>query len=88
MGGLTLLTQSKYWVLVCERFREYLKPPFNVRTPLPERAEAREPSESEVKDAAHLPYRQLLGCMAFPSCHTKLEIRFAISLLSRFIQWI
>ena len=57
-----------------------------MRTPLPERSEVTEPSESEVKAASHLPYRQLLGCMAFPSCHTKLEIRFAISLLSRYMQ--
>jgi hypothetical protein len=84
--GVTFLTQKRYWELAAERFREYLKPSFCVRTPLPERLDLSEPTEEEKREAKDLPYRQLLGCMAFPSCHTKLEIRFAISILSRFMQ--
>ena len=85
--GVTMVTQSKYWVMAAERFREYLRPPFRVRTPLPENVDlTRKPSEREIEEAKHLPYRQLLGCIAYPSCHTKLEIRFAVSCLSRYMQ--
>lgn len=93
--GVTELTQSKYWywVAVKERFMEYLNPSSGcrIKLPLPEGTElgkgAMVPATPEEHKAAeHLPFRELVGCMAFPSCHTKLEIRYAISLLSCFMQ--
>ena len=85
--GITLLSQSRYWTLAGERFAEYLTPPYRAsRTPLPERCNLVVATEAEVREAAHLPYRQILGCIAFPSCHTKLENKHAISVLSRHMQ--
>ena len=83
LRGITQLTQSKYWLAAQERFKEHLKPPAFVRIPLSERCVLEDPTPEQVEEAAHLPCRQLLGCMAYPSCHTKLEIRYAISMLSR-----
>ena len=56
-----------------------------MRIPLPERVVTVEASDGEHAAARKYPYRQLLGCIAYPSCHTKLEIRFAVSLLSRYM---
>ena len=63
-----MVTQTKYWVMAAERFREHLKPPFRVRVSIPENADLeKKPSEKEIEEAKHLPYRQLLGCIAYPS---------------------
>jgi hypothetical protein len=43
-----------------------------------------EPTDDEVKEAAMLPFPQLLGVIQFPAAFTKLEMRFAVSTLSRF----
>jgi hypothetical protein len=83
---VTELTQCAYWVGVAERFKDYLRAPFHVQIPLPQGVVVEPATDEEVEEAKRFPYRQLVGCMAFPSCHTKLEIRFAISLLGRFMQ--
>ena len=41
------------------------------------------PTEEEHAAVSDFPYRELVGSIAFPSCHTKLEIRFAVSMVSR-----
>ena len=43
-----------------------------------------EPTEKEVKEASHLPFPNLLGVCQYPSAYTLLEMRFAMSILSRF----
>ena len=84
--GTCELTQEKYWKGPQVRFGQYLAPPWRVRTPVPEGTVmvAATPEEHEL--AKHLPYAELVGTMAFPSCHTKLEIRFVISQLSKFMR--
>ncbi len=42
-----------------------------------------EPTEKEIKEAEHLPYPNLLGVCQYPSAYTRLEMRFAMSVLSR-----
>ena len=42
-----------------------------------------EPSEDEVRKAEHLPYPNMLGVGQYPSAYTRLEMRFAMSVLSR-----
>ena len=44
------------------------------------------PTDEEHAAVSDFPYRELVGSMAFPSCHTKLEIRFAVSMVSR-LNW-
>ncbi len=42
-----------------------------------------EPSDEEIEAAAHLPYASLLGVVQYPSCYTKIEMKFCVSVLSR-----
>jgi hypothetical protein len=84
--GVTELTQSNYWVGARERFKQYLTFPNRVRIPLPEGTIMQPPTQQEFEMAKHVPYPELIGCMAFASCHTKLEIRYAISVLSAFMR--
>lgn len=85
--GVTTLTQAKYWVAAGERFKEYLTFPNRVRIPLPEGTVMVPATPQEHEAAKHLPYRELVGTLAFPSCHTKIvEIRYAVSQLSAYMQ--
>jgi hypothetical protein len=42
-----------------------------------------EPTEEEIRAAEHLPFPNVLGVVQYPSNFTKLEMRFAMSVLSR-----
>ncbi len=42
-----------------------------------------EPTVEEIKAAEHLPYPNLLGVVQYPSNYTKLEMKYAMSILSR-----
>ena len=82
------LTQVKYWENAVERFKEFL-PPNGAKkrgTPLSisEYALLTDPSDEEVKAGSHLPFPQLIGVLQYPAAFTKLEMRFAVSSLSRF----
>jgi len=37
-----------------------------------------------MREASHLPYTSLLGVCQYPSAYTRLEMRYAMSILSRF----
>jgi hypothetical protein len=87
--GKTLeLTQEDYWVKAVERFKEFLPSdgPKQRQVPLSPADEKLlvEPSEEEAKEASHLPYPNLLGVCQYPSAFTRLEMRYAMSILSRF----
>jgi hypothetical protein len=87
--GKTLeLTQEDYWVKAVERFKEFLPSdgPKQRQVPLSPADEKLlvEPSEEEAKEASHLPYPNLLGVCQYPSAYTRLEMRYAMSILSRF----
>jgi hypothetical protein len=41
-----------------------------------------EPTASEIKDAGKLPYPNLLGVVQYLSNYTKLEMKYAMSILS------
>jgi hypothetical protein len=82
------LTQEDYWVKAVERFKEFLplagpKERLIPLSPADERLLV-DPSEEEMKEASHLPYTSLLGVCQYPSAYTRLEMRYAMSILSRF----
>jgi hypothetical protein len=87
--GKTLeLTQGNYWVKAVERFKEFLpsngpKPRVIPLSPADENF-LLVPSEEEAKEASHLPYPNLLGVCQYPSAYTRPEMRYAMSILSRF----
>ena len=84
--GTLELSQEEYWVKAVERFKEFLpKGPKERTVPLTiaDAALLVEPTEEEIAAAAHLPLPQLLGVIQYPTAFTKLEMRFAISALSR-----
>ena len=84
--GVLELTQSEYWVKAVQRFAEFLpNGPKARKVPLTvsDAALLVTPTEEEVRDAAHLPLPQLIGVIQYPTAFTKLEMRHAISALSR-----
>jgi hypothetical protein len=86
--GKTLeITQKDYWEKAIDRFKEFLpKTGSKVRlVPLSPADEALlvEPTDAEIKEAEHLPYPNLLGVVQYPSCYTKIEMKYAMSVLSR-----
>ena len=84
--GTLELSQEEYWVKAVERFKEFLpRGPKERTVPLTiaDAALLVEPTEDEIAAAAHLPLPQLLGVIQYPTAFTKLEMRFAISALSR-----
>lgn len=85
--GILELTQNEYWVKAIDRFKEFLPAtgPKERKVPLSPADEKLliEPSESEWKEAEHLPFASLLGVCQYPSSFTKLEMRYALSILSR-----
>jgi hypothetical protein len=83
--GITELKQPKYWSALRVRFGKYLPDKFNVKVPIPENTKTMPGTEAEHKLAAHLPYPELVGAIAYPAAHTKLELRYAISILSRYM---
>ena len=86
--GTMELTQRDYWVKAVTRFKDFLPekgPAFRaVPVSVSEFAVIDDPaSDKEVEEAKHLPYPQLLGVIQYPSAFTKLEMRYAVSILSR-----
>jgi len=85
--GILELTQNEYWEKAIDRFKEFLPAtgPKERKVPLSPADEKLliEPSESEWKEAEHLPFASLLGVCQYPSSFTKLEMRYALSILSR-----
>jgi virulence-associated protein VapD len=79
-----VLDQSQYLKELIRRFDEYLhKGRRELRTPLPTKMDVRRAKEgAEVVD---LPYRELLGSIGHLAIGTRLDISFAVSLLSRFV---
>ncbi len=81
------LTQEDYWDKAVIRFKEFFgeKGP-KIRlvplSPLDEKS-LQEPSEDEIKAAEHLPYPNVLGVVQYPSSYIKLEMKYAMSVLSR-----
>jgi hypothetical protein len=81
------IKQVDYWVKAVERFREYFgKDGPKVRlVPLSVADEKLlvEPTEAQIAEAQNLPYPSLLGVVQYPSCYTKLEMKYSMSILSR-----
>jgi hypothetical protein len=82
-----VLTQEDYWDKAVIRFKEFLgeKGPKIRLIPLSPADEKLlvEPTAEEIKAAEHLPYPNLLGVVQYPSNYTKLEMKYAMSILSR-----
>jgi hypothetical protein len=85
--GVLELTQCEYWIKAIARFAEFLPPagPSERKVPLSPADEKLliEPSEEEMKLASHLPYASLLGVCQYPSSFSRIEMRYAMSVLSR-----
>ncbi len=81
------LTQTEYWIKAVARFAKFLpeKEPIIRKVPLSAADEKllMEPTAEEMKLAEHLPYASLLGVCQYPSSFTRLETRYAMSVLSR-----
>jgi hypothetical protein len=81
------LTQEEYWEKAIARFKEFFGEggPKVRLVPLSPSDEKllQEPSEEEIKAAEHLPYPNVLGVVQYPSNYTKLEMKYAMSVLSR-----
>jgi hypothetical protein len=81
------LTQKDYWEKAVVRFKEFLPAngPKERLVPLSPRDEKLlvEPTEEEIRAAEHLPFPNVLGVVQYPSNFTKLEMRYAMSVLSR-----
>jgi hypothetical protein len=81
------IKQVEYWVKAVERFKQYFgKDGPKVRlvslSPADEKLLV-EPTNEEIAAAQHLPYPSLLGVVQYPSCYTKVEMKYAMSVLSR-----
>jgi hypothetical protein len=81
------LTQEDYWVKAVERFKEFLgkdgpKPRLVPLSAADDKLLV-EPTDSEIAEAAHLPFPSLLGVVQYPTCYTKLEMKYSMSVLSR-----
>jgi hypothetical protein len=86
--GKTLeLKQEEYWVKAVERFKEYLGKdgPKTRLVPLSVADEKLlvEPTDAEIAEAQNLPFPSLLGVVQYPSCYTKVEMKYSMSVLSR-----
>ncbi len=81
------MTQQDYWDKAVIRFKEFFggKGPKIRLLPLSPADEKLlvEPTAEEIKAAEHLPYPYLLGVVQSPSNYTKLEMKYAMSILSR-----
>jgi hypothetical protein len=86
-GGFLELTQEEYWEKAVDRFKAHLpkEGPKDRKVSLSPADEKLlvEPTNAEIKDAEHLPFPNLLGVCQYPSSFTRLEMRFAMSVLSR-----
>ncbi len=81
------LTQEEYWIKAVDRLKEFLsvegpKERLVPLSPLDEKFLI-ESSEEDIKAAEHLPYPNLLGVVQYPSNFTKVEMKYAMSVLSR-----
>ncbi len=82
-----VLTQEDYWLKPVERFKEFLgekglKQRLVPLSPADEKLLV-EPTAEEIKEAEKLSYPNLLGVVQYPSNYTKLEMKYAMSILSR-----
>jgi hypothetical protein len=81
------LKQEDYWVKAVDRFKEFLSKdgPKTRLVPLSAADEKLlvEPTDDEIAEAAHLPFPSVLGVVQYPTSYTKLEMKFAMSVLSR-----
>ena len=86
-AGTLELTQTDYWEKAVIRFKEFLpqtgpKERLVPLSPSDERLLV-EPTEAEIKAGEHLPFPNVLGVVQYPSNFTKMEMRYAMSVLSR-----
>ena len=86
MGRKLELTQTEYWIKAVVRFAKFLpeKGPTIRKVPLSAADEKLlvEPAAEEMELAEHLPHASLLGVCQYPSSFTRLETRYAMSVLS------
>jgi len=86
-GKILEIKQAEYWVKAVERFKQYFaKDGPKVRlvplSPADEKLLV-EPTNEEIAAAQNLPYPSLLGVVQYPTCYTKIEMKYSMSVLSR-----
>jgi hypothetical protein len=86
-GKILEMKQEEYWVKAVERFKEYFgkEGPKARLVPLSVADEKLlvEPTDAEIAEAQNLPFPSLLGVVQYPSCYTKIEMKYSMSVLSR-----
>ena len=77
--------QPKYWEKAVDTYAEYLPAggPRERRVPMAPSTVIEESTDEKHEQAKHLPFRELIGTINFGAVHTKLEVRYALSLLAR-----
>ena len=88
-AGTLELSQENYWEKAVERFKEYMPANGPKRRGVPITSAdmatlQEEVTDEEVKEAIHLPYSSLIGVIQYPSAFTAMEMRYSISVLSRY----
>ena len=72
-----------------EKYREYLAGRRVLKVPMKIVVEKAlldlKPTEEEHAEVSNFPYRELVGTIAFPTNHTKIECKCAVAVLSRFL---
>ena len=84
--GIVELRQPTYWLELSKQYSQYgVIPPYKTYIPLPDKCIMPETTPELHEAAKHLPYRELVGSLMYPAVMTKLELRYAISQLGRFM---
>ena len=86
--GLCELKCPEYWTKAEDKFRHLFpngqKERLNVLTPYDEKALLEKVTDEECQQAAHLPFRELVGVISYPAACSKLEMRYCVSMLGRY----
>jgi hypothetical protein len=79
----TELKMPRYWAKAAKGFASLFPKGLHERavpiTKYDENILEEVPTEKDIEEARHLPYREMLGVMSFPSSCCKFEIKYAIS---------
>ena len=85
---LKYCTHSKYCLAMGAKYEQYLTSRRVQKTPMKPATESKLmlliPTEEEHEKVQNFPYMEVLGTVAFPTAHTKIECKHAVSVLSRY----
>ena len=83
--GLKYMVHSKYCLAMGEKYREYIAGRRVLKVPMKIVVEKAllglKPTEEAHAEVANFPYRELIGTIAFPTNHTKIECKCAVAVV-------